>query len=254
MSDLNSVLSTGQSQTDALIESYKATQQSKVNTLNERKNLLQSRDSFYTTLNSRLNSLVEKIDEFTSKESKNKFLAKSVSSSDSNFVTATAESNALLGSNSLRVERLASNDVLVSDRMTLSTAFGETAGTKSFDITINSTTKQVNVTFDGTETNEQALKKIVNAINNTEDIEVNASYIKDTNSTGRITLSSASTGTDNRIIFSESSVLDKIGLNPDDLQISTQTRTVATDSTAGYKKADYQHLDSKFGIILILSF
>lgn len=243
---LNSVLSNGQSQTDILVESFKATQQSKVNTLTERRTLLQSRQSFFSTLKSRIDGLSSQIDKFKENDVLKKFLAKSTASSDSSIVTAKATSEALLGNSTLKVERLASNDMLITNRLNLSGAFGEEAGTKTFQFTISETTKDVSVDFDGTETNEQAMKKIVQAINSTDDLNINAAYVKDTSTTGRISLNSKNTGAENRIVFSQNSVLDKLGLNPDTLLSNTNTRVLSTDSTAGYRTEDYSTLDSRF--------
>ncbi|MDX9790264.1 MAG: flagellar cap protein FliD N-terminal domain-containing protein [Candidatus Kapabacteria bacterium] len=175
---LNSVLGSEQSQTDLLVESFKSTQQGKITSLNERRNLLQSRQSFYNTFNSRISSLVSQIDKFTADDSNSKFYAKSIESSDSSIVSASANSKAIISENTIKVKQLASNDTLISKRMNLADNFGEDAGTITFDLTAGTNTKQVSVTFDGTETNEQALKKIVQAINNTYDIYINSSNFK----------------------------------------------------------------------------
>jgi flagellar hook-associated protein 2 len=243
---LNSVLSSSQNQSDMLVESYKATQQPAINTLTDKRTLLQSRKSFFSVLNTRINSLSTQLDKFKASDVMDKFFAKSVSSSDTSVATATAKSDATLNNNSLKVERLASNDLLITSRLALADAFGEVAGTQTFAFTVGSTSKDVSVDFDGTETNEQAMKKIVQAINSTEDLEINASFVKDTSTTGRISLNSKNTGTDNRITFAQNSVLDKLGLNPDTLLSNTNTRVLTTDTTAGFKIADADTLDSKF--------
>ena len=242
---LNSVLGSEQSQTDLLVESFKSTQQGKITSLNERRNLLQSRQSFYNTFNSRISSLVSQIDKFTADDSNSKFYAKSIESSDSSIVSASANSKAIISENTIKVKQLASNDTLISKRMNLADNFGEDAGTITFDLTAGTNTKQVSVTFDGTETNEQALKKIVQAINNTDDIDINSSYVKDTSISGRISLRAKNTGTDNRITFNDNPILAKLGLVNDDLLANTNTRVLASDSGAGFRIADYEDLNSK---------
>lgn len=243
---LNSVLASSQSQTDQLVEAYKATQQRSINILNDRRNLLQSRVSFYNTFSSRLNSLSSTIDKFKANDANDKFFAKTVSSSDATVATATAKSDAIIGPNSVKVERLASNDLLISNRLTLTNSFGEEAGAKTFEFTIGDTTKEVTVNFDGNETNEQAMRKIVQAINSTEDLDISASFVKDTAFSGRISFSSKNTGSENKILFNQSTVLDKLGLNPDTLMINTNDRTLSTDTNAGYRRADAETLDSRF--------
>jgi flagellar hook-associated protein 2 len=246
MAELLSTSTNGTSAMDALAESYKNSQQPRINDMTAKRSVLQSRNSFYSTFKSRIDGLVTQIDKFTASSAKDKFLAKAVTSSDSTIVSATAGGSALIGSNSIKVDRLAKNDVLISNRTSLTGAFGEAAGISTFDLSIGETTKQISVTFDGTETNEQAMKKIVTAINRTTDFEVNASFVKDTKSTGRITLNSKKTGADNKISFSQNSALTKLGLDPTTLFSNTSARLVSTDTTAGYREADYSNLDSKF--------
>ncbi len=233
-------------QLDLLVDAYRKTQQTKIDSLNERRTQLQSRDSFYGTLRSRLDSLISQIDKFKASDALSKFQAKAVASTDSSVVTATATGSALLSSSTLKVNQLASNDLLISSRVSLADSFGEVAGTQTFDITVGSSTKQISVTFDGTETNEQAMKKIVQAINGTSEINVSASFVKDTTSTGRLTLASKNSGSENKIVFSSSTALTKLGLDPTALNSSNSVRVASTDTTAGYKTANVDGLDSKF--------
>jgi flagellar hook-associated protein 2 len=246
MADLNSVLASNQTQTDLLVESYKQTQQTRINTLNQQKTLLQSRQSFYNTLNSRMNNLVNILDKFNDSTAVSKFFSKTITSSDKSVVSATATSTATIGDNTIKVGRLASNDLLITKRLTLTDSFGESAGEKTFDISIGDTTKQVKVTFDGTETNEQAMKKIVQSLNSTEGLNLNSSYVKDTSTTGRISITSKNTGSENRITFVQNDLLDKLGLNPDDLLADTNTRVLSTDTQAGFRTQDFAALDSVF--------
>ncbi|MBX3043555.1 MAG: flagellar filament capping protein FliD [Candidatus Kapabacteria bacterium] len=243
---LNSVLQTNQSQTDLLVESYKATQQNKIDSLTNRRTLLQSRQSFYTNLNTRINSLSSQIDKFKAADAIDKFFAKSVTSSDASIATASSKSDGTIGNNTLKVNQLASNDLLITSRLNLGDNFGEDAGDKTFEFTIGDVTKEVSVTFDGTETNEQAMKKIVQAINSAADLDINAAFVKDTTTTGRLSLTAKNTGSDNRIRFSESTVLDKLGLNPTALLSDTNTRVLSTETGAGFRREDFSDLDAKF--------
>ncbi len=233
-------------QMDSLVDAYKQTQQKKLDELNAKKSLLQTRKSFYSTFKSRIDSLVSEIDKLTRSSAIDKFSAKSITSSDSKIVSASAKGNAILGDNSIKVEKLAKNDVLISNRANLTDAFNESAGNQTFNITIGDKTKEVSVDFDGTETYEQAMKKIVVAINRTSDIEVNASFVKDTNSTGRISLTAKNPGSENKILFSNNSALSKIGLDPDALFSNTNSRVVSTNTQAGYLEDEFVNLDSKF--------
>lgn len=241
--------SSGNTQLDQLVNAYRSTQQSKIDTLNQKKTDLENKQSFFNTLNTKISALVNEIDKYSSSSILDNFTSRKVTSSDSTVLTATAKGEAALANYSLNVNRIATSDVLISDRKNLSDSFGIEAGTKSFDITINGDTKTVNVTLDGTETNEQALKKIADAINNTEDIEVSGAYIKDTNSTGRLTLTSKDSGGENNIKFSDTDgVLAQLGLDSAALEAGTASRTVSTSTSAGYAKADYNNLDSEISV------
>ena len=257
----SSASSSSQTQLDALLASYRATEQPKIDALNTQKYTLQNTQAFYNSLNSKLNSLVSVLDTFGTYTVSNnigsfiklstiddKFGAKSVGSSNTNVINATATSGAFTGTASMRVERLATSDVLISKQMTLSDSFGISAGDKTFSISTNGTSKDVTLTLDGTETNEQALQKIASAINNTTDIGINATVVKDTKATARISLSSKSTGAENNIQFTDADgLLSTLGIDAT-LGAGTASRVIATDSTAGFIQADSNVLNAKLNV------
>ena len=256
MADLSSTINStsgSTNQLDQLIASYKSTQQSKIDALTTKQATLEKNRTFFNSLYSKINALNSTIDTFRADTAYDNFSKRTVSSTESSYLTAESTGSAELGTIAARVERLATKDVLISDRKKLSDSLGETAGTKSFDMTIGSDKKTINVTFDGTETNEQGMKKILQAVNtafaktsdSTTDIGVNAALVKDSSTTGRLTFTSKNTGGDNRVLFSDASFLTSLGLNTTSLNSNTDSRVVATDSSAGYKSALYSNLDSK---------
>jgi len=262
MADIYSTSSTtSQTQLDALLAAYQATEQPKIDSLNSQKYTLQNTQTFYNNLNSKLNALVSVLDTFGTYTVANsigaftklstiddKFAAKSVTSSNTNVITATATSGAFTGTASMRVDRLATSDVLISKKMALTDSFGLGAGNKTFGISINGTSKDVTVAFDGTETNDQALQKIATAINNTEDIGINATVVKDTSTTARLSISSKSTGGENNIQFTDADgVLAVLGIDAS-IGAGTTSRTLATDTTAGFIQSDYNILDAKLNV------
>lgn len=245
---LNGLLTTNsgsQSQLDLLVDSYKQTQQTRVQQVQARKTNLETKRNFFNTLNSKFNSLVSSIDKFKASTANANFEKLSVTSSQNTYLTATATQNSAIGTMTAKVDRLATKDVLISNRMSLTDAFGESAGTKTFDITSSEGTKTISVEFDGTETNEGAMKKIVAAINNTEDTGINAAFVKDSSTTGRISFTSTDTGAENRIQFTDAEFLAKIGFDNTALQSNSTTRVLSNTSSAGYKTANYNNLDSQ---------
>ncbi|MCE5304952.1 hypothetical protein LLG34_04570, partial [bacterium] len=160
MADISSVSSssssTSQTQIDTLLSSYRATEQPKIDTLNTQKYSLQRTQVFYNNLNSKLNSLVSNLDKFGTYSVTNniglftklstidsQFAAKTVTSSNTNVMTASATSGAFTGTASIMVNRLATSDVLISKQMALTDNFGISAGDKTFGIDINGTVKNV---------------------------------------------------------------------------------------------------------------
>lgn len=254
MSDIGSILSGGeyQSQTDMLAAAYRQTKQPEINALNEKKSTLERRQNFFNTLNSRLNSLVSALDKFDVDDVDSKFVTRAASSSNTSVLTVSASSDAMLTSNSVFVEKLATKDILISQRLgaTDSDLFGGLSGTHDFQIN----GVAVSVDLDGSETNAQAMQKIVDAVNNTEDITVSASYIKDTSTTGRITFVSKETGAENAVEFSEDTtnpadqrLLGRLGLTSD-LYSDPSARTQSSGAAAGYQTADSSALNANLTV------
>lgn len=253
MSDLLSLLqsassaqdTSNMSQLDLMVSAYRKTEQPKINALNTKKQALQKRQSFFNTLNSKLTALIGNIDTFTASNAASKFITRSITSSDSTVLTATASSTANIGVNAVKVDRLATSDLLISDRMTLASATSLVPDTYSF--TINGVTGNVTLTADD-DTNEEVMQKLSTAINNTDNIGVTASYIKVDSTYGKFTLTSTDTGSSNDIDFTDSSVLTAFGITNAALNPHTATRTTATETTAGFKTANYSDLDAKVQI------
>lgn len=275
MADLLSALTSAaedtsnMSQSELIAYTYRKTEQPKVDALNERKQKLEQKQAFFNQLNTKVMSLLGAIDGFGEITGDNynltfnplssapgKFVTRDISSSNPSVVTANATGDALLGVNTLRVNQLATNDVLVAQSMNLDDDFALTG-----EHTFNFNGKDVTVDFgDSTITNEAAMKKIASAVNETEDIGVSASLVKGTTSTGRLTFTATETGStrtvegeeiSNDIRFTAgSSVLSEIGLGSN-LRAGTTNRTTFNESQpdrAYYKTADYNELNSEIVI------
>ncbi len=272
MSDLLSALTSSvedtsnMSQSELIAYTFRKTEQPKVDALNKKKQTLEQKQIFFNQLNTKISSLLGSIDTFgeisgdrydlsfnklTNADSK--FVTRDIATSNSNVVTVSASSTALLGVNTLKVNRLATNDVLVAKSLNLSDDFSLTG-----EHTFNINGKDVSVDFgDSTISNEAAMKKIANAVNNTEDIGISASLVKSTNTSGRLTFTAKETGTTrtndgdevtNDIRFtSGSDVLNALGLN-NSLNSGTDNRATydeAQPDNAYFKVADTNELNSE---------
>ena len=244
-SSASSTSSANKSQSDLLVQAYQKTRQPEIDVLNQKKASLEKRQRFFLNLRTKIDSLLSNVDTFTSDNANSKFVTRTVTSSDSTVLTASSDSNAALGINTIKVDRLASSDNLVSNKMTLADATTLTPGVYNF--TISGKSGSITLTSDDT-TNEKVMQKLVNAINLTTDITVNANYIKVDSTSGKITITSKTTGKDNDIQFTDSSILTAFGITNAALNPHSATRTVLGDTTAGYKEADYSNLDAKLSI------
>ena len=241
-----SIFNTGQSQNnqlDQLVAAYRATQQPQITRLQQQQTKLEKTSTYYNKLNGQLNSMISQIDKFKADDAASNFSAKKVTSSSSDYATATATGEAPDGLNTLRVKRLATADILISSQLTSADNFG-LSGTKTLEFVINGETKSVNVDFDGTETNSDAMQKIVTAINDSDDFGITAGLVKDTTTTSKLTFRSQSTGEDYNLNFNDSEVFNALGITQAALNPNTSTRTVSTTTSAGYKATDQAELNS----------
>lgn len=242
----NGLSSSGDTNSSLLVEAYKRTRQRELDAIDTRKKSLETRQVFFNSLRTRLDTITSRIDEVLASTFSSKFSAKKVSSSDASVVSVTAGATATEGVNSLRVNRLATNDILISSSKTLANTVDLGGGIeRAFSITLNGETKNISVTLEDTDTNQQAFQKIVSAINSTPDIDVSASLVKTTSTVGRLTVTSKSTGAENAITFSDpDGLLAQFGIT-DALFTDPQNRTVAGANTAGFRNGVSSNLDSE---------
>lgn len=244
MADLFNVGNSGSnSQLDQLVAAYRQTQQPQVTRLQQQKSKLEKSSTYYNNLNSRLNAIVSQIDRFEADNVEDNFSSKKVSSSASEYATASANGDAVDGVNTLKVKRLASADILISSQLNTEASFGLN-GSKVFEFVINGENKEVTVEFDGTETNSEAFAKIVDAVNDTEDLDITAGLVNDTTTTSKVTFRSNNTGEDFNINFVDSEVFAALGITQAALNPDSSSRTISTTTDAGFKVSDQTELSS----------
>lgn len=241
-------------QLDSLVEAYKATFRPQVDRLERQKSELEKSSRFYTNLNSRMNAFISELDRFERDDAADEFTAKQVTSSQSDYVTASATSEAIDGINSVFVKQLAESDVLLSGRLNSDDEF-EIEGEQTLTFDVNGESKNVTVTFDGTETNKEAINKTVTAINDAE-IDFVAGSVSEFADSTRLTLRSDETGSDYQIKFEDSEVFKKIGLENKNLYNSSDDddddetgsnsieRTIQAGVAGGFKVADTSELNA----------
>lgn len=249
----NGLSSGGSSNSQLLVDAFRRTRQPEVDALTTKKQTLERSQVFYNRLRSGLQALTTQIDSFlspsTNSDAVDRFRRKNSTSSDTATLTVATKPGAVVGATQVKVDRLAANDILVSNRVNREDTVGFAQGTYTFELASGSTSKEVTVEFDGTETNDKALAKIVSAINGTDDLGITASVVRDTGSTARLTLTAKTSGTENavRVVNDGANILSQFGLTSS-LSSDPAARTAFTTTAAGYSKANSSELDSQIQV------
>lgn len=191
-------------------------------TLEDNKFNLERDKSVLNDLDSRVSALDSVLDSFLDPLT-HPFNSRTVNLSDTTGFSAKASDDAVFGSHSIQVDRLASTDTRLSDRYTAAnsdivTALG--AGTKSFSISVSNPTdadpdnrETIAVSVDiSNSDDETVLEEVAAAINaamnsayDAETIEgdsrASASVVKETSDSARLSIRSGDTGYISRINF-----------------------------------------------------
>ena len=236
----NGLSSGSESNTDLLISAFRRTKQPQIDALNKRKADLETRQTFLNGFRTRLEDLQSKFTGFKDVSANTKFFASKTTSSDTSVLSTSTDTTAVAGTYSLKVNRLATNDVLVSSRKNKNTASTLAGTTQNFEI--QGVTYSAEFGID--DTNETAFTKIAAAINGDATSKIRASVVKDTSSTVRLSFTSKTTGTEENITFTDSEVLNDLGITTAGLNPNTDTRQVLNATNAGYQKASKNDLDA----------
>lgn len=155
---------------NSLVDSYLETQTNqRLSTISSRKSKASTISSSLTTINSKVSSLLTILSNLKSTSSSSIFNSKAALSSNESFITASSNKSAGVGSYDFFVSQLAKNDLALSNDLS-STGTPGISGTHTFTIntgdeTATDLTSSVSVEFDGTETNEEYMQKVRDAIN-----------------------------------------------------------------------------------------
>ncbi len=177
---------------DSLVNSFKINEQNKsISPLTTRKTKYENLVSQWGIVSSKLNALKLILEDLKKSDINSIFKSKTASSSNSNFITATAQNTASDSNYDIRINQLAKSDIAVSKTF-LSAASGDnsvTAGIHSLKIVSGNYETNFDVEFDGTETASQIMSKISSAINS--DSTANVLSTKKVSTSGNITIDSS---------------------------------------------------------------
>ena len=228
---------TSQGNISSLISQIMTLERQPIYKLEQKKSDIEVLQAVYGDLKSTLVSLQTLADDLTD-SSEASLTARSVTSSDADVVTATATTDAALGSHDVFVSQLARHHTMVSDQFTaddtsLATSLG--AGEKTFTVTVNEVATEVSVNITAGQTNADIMSAVASAINaaisGVED-GVSATALSDTSATRKLVLRSDATGSTLKMQLDDVSggLLAALGIADESV--------AATDTTGGYIYAD----------------
>lgn len=191
---------------NSLINSYKLTESNRIlQPLNTRKSKYERLNTAWGDLNTRLNSLKSILSDLKDTTTESVFYTKKVESSNSAFVTASADKTAASSNYTMRVTQLAKSDIAVSTTMASSTAVTDREGTHSVRITSGDYYADFDVTLTNSETNKTIMEKIASAINADKAVVTSASVDGNTTFTGSGSFTIDLNGTEKTIEYDYSS-------------------------------------------------
>ncbi|MCP4727469.1 MAG: flagellar filament capping protein FliD [bacterium] len=243
-----SSIGSGANSIETLIQQTIASERGPITDLEDNKKTLQMRLNIFNDLKTKLKGLRSVAQDFTKIDTLNTLLSKTATSSNENFFTVSAGSDADIGTHTLAINRLASSDTGLSkqlDREGTSLAT-KSLGLQEFSIKVgDEDAVNFSVTVDAADTDLQVMEKVRDAIND-GGVDANASIIYDTNSTARLIIKSEKTGSENQLEMTElngSNILRKLKY-----LTNGGSRRLADGTTGGFLIQDIAELDASFNI------
>lgn len=205
-----------------------------IKTLEDRRNQLNQRSTVLATLKTKLLALRGMADTLGGIGTLSPFAAKSTSSSDAGVVTASATANGAVSTLGVKVQQLAHRATHVSDRFddAATTISSAGAGTFTFSVTIAGTAYNGSVVITAGDDDKTVLDNLAGAIATAVGSKGSAVRVQTETGKSRLSVSSADTGTANKLTFTDTGgLLARVGLY-------RATPTAATDTTGGYLYED----------------
>src|SRR5712691_11429007 len=204
---------------------------------------LNKRSSALSALKTRLLALHDEAQVLARVGTLSPFAAKAASVSDTSVLTASASSSAANGAASITVSQLARRATHVSDVLgdAGTTISSGGTGTFNFTVTIAGTNYNASVTINGGDTDKAVLDNVAAAITTAVGSAGSAVRVQPSSGQSRLSISSANTGTANKVTFTDTDgLLARLG-------VVHGAPTAATDTTGGYVYDDLggHELDAK---------
>lgn len=223
-----------------LINTSKQSEYSKrISPLLEKKNKFSQLSTTWSNLKSRLSSFKTLLSNLKDTESGGTFTAKTTELSNEDYFTVTANSSASLSSYEIRVEQLAKYDRVMSNTVNSDDTASVPAGNHIIQVASGEYNDSIEIETSGTETNEELMQIIADAINDALGEAVSASVFSPTSGESKLSVVSKDTGETNAITIQDvsGSLLDSIGIN-------FTTRSIISDDTSGGYSSSLSELNA----------
>jgi flagellar hook-associated protein 2 len=215
----------------------------RVSPILEKKSRISGLSSLWSSLKTNLNSFKSVLSDLKDVNAGGSFTAKATELTTEDYFTATANSSASLSSYNLRVDQLAKNDLVMSNTTASSDLAGLSAGTFTFQVASGEFDRNIDVIVAGTETKEELMELIADAVNEALDDAVSASVFSPKSGESKLSIVSKETGEANAITIKDvsGSMLQSIGMN------FTSRSLLVDDGTGGYS-ASLSDLNAKLSL------
>lgn len=219
----------------SLINSSKQSEYSKkITPLLAKKTKFTDLSSTWGNLKTKLSSLKSLLSDLKDVNSGGSFTAKATELSSSDYFSASASSGAALSTYDIRVQQLAKSDRVMSNTVSSSSSAGLSAGTYSFQVATGEYDQIIDVQLGGSETKDELMKIIADAVNSALSDAVSASVFSPKNGESKLSIISKESGSDNAITIKDETgnLLQSIGMN-------FNSRTLLSDNgTGGYATSE----------------
>ncbi|MBS4027591.1 MAG: flagellar filament capping protein FliD [Ignavibacteriales bacterium] len=238
-------------QINQLVEQYRAQKRAPIKKIETQKTVANDKIKLYGEVKTKLTSLKDAAAKLVSSNlltpsGSDNFEDKSVTSSATDIVSATATSSATAGTYSVLVNRLATYDTILSNSfdasdVTISGLLG--GGTKTFTFSVGGEGASVSVTLTGAETNEEVIDAVVSGLNSAG-LALKAQKITPTTDKVRLMITGTNTGSASVFTYADTSggLFAELGLTD---PVNT-ARTAYTNTTAGFSVTTSANLDASF--------
>ncbi|MEW5866983.1 MAG: flagellar filament capping protein FliD [Bacillota bacterium] len=234
----------GTTQLDELIKKYMEIESRPVASLKTTKEALSVRSAMFRDLNASLLSLKNASADLAPQDLASLYDGRVAVSGNTDVLTTQVDSSAAIATYSVFVERLASYDVVASNRFTsagteISQPTGE--GVKTFTIAAGGSSWDITVSVAAGEDNATVLANMADAINRSgASTTVSAAVVSEEAGTSRLLITAKSTGSANAVTVSEAGGANNI------LAASGTTSSVQSSGTSGGYLAARETLDARF--------